>query len=63
MTSLKEQNSPIKTEKKNCKMGTPRTGEAIFRNQFGDMGNIRKNKRKKNNSSAFSLTCQKTKKT
>ena len=47
---------PIKTEKKNCVMGTSRTGEDMLRNQLGDIGNSLKNNRKKNKLSRFSLT-------
>lgn len=48
--------SPIKTEKKNCVIGTSKIGDDIFRNQFGDIGNNLKNNRKKNRLSRFSLT-------
>ena len=47
---------PIKTEKKNCVIGTSRTGEDMLRNQLGDIGNSLKNNRKKNKLSRFSLT-------
>ena len=47
---------PIKTEKKNCLMGTSRTGEDMLRNQLGDIGNSLKNNRKKTKLSRFSWT-------
>jgi len=48
--------SPIKTEKKNCVIGTSKIGDDMFRNQLGDIGNNLKNNRKKNRLSRFSLT-------
>ena len=48
--------SPIKTEKKNCVIGTSKIGDDMLRNQFGDIGNNLKNNRKKNRLSRFSLT-------
>ena len=47
---------PINTDGKNKCIGTFKIGEAMFRNQFGDIGNSRKNKRKKNKLSIFSST-------
>lgn len=47
---------PIRTEKKNCVIGTSKIGDVMFRNQLGDMGNNLKNNKKKNRLSRFSLT-------
>lgn len=51
-----DSNSPIKTEKKNCVIGTSKIGEDMLRNQLGDMGNNLKNNKKKNRLSRFSFT-------
>ena len=51
-------NLPISTEKKNCIIGTSNIGDAILRNQLGDMGKTLRKSRKKNSWSRFSLTCE-----
>ena len=47
---------PISTDGKNKCTGTFSMGDAMLRNQFGDIGNSRKNNRKKNKLSIFSST-------
>ena len=45
---------PIKTERKNKCIGTLSIGDDMFRNQFGVIGNRRRNNKKKNRLSIFS---------
>ena len=50
---------PIKTDTKNKCIGIFSIGDAMFRNQLGDIGNSRRNSRKKNKLSMLSWTCEK----
>ena len=50
---------PINTDKKNKWIGMLSIGEAMFRNQLGDIGNSLRNNRKKNKLSILSCTCNK----
>ena len=43
-----KKNLPINTDGKKYDNGIPMTGETIFKNQFGDIGNSRKHSKKKN---------------